>query len=377
VILGFDGLAITASPAGVGNYARHLLAALARRPGGPRIAAVLPRDSAADADLAAAGERVAVIRAPVAGPDTPRALWFQHARMPGLLRGAGATVHLAPSFVLPAFRFDLPSAVVVHDFAWRRFPETKSARFRVYMDRVVPASVRAARAVFAPSAFSRGEVLDCVPGTDPGKVRVLAPGPGAPLPAGDPAPVLAALGVAPPFLLCVSNFDARKNLPALLAAWRLLRGRESLPHALVLAGGGSRAAAFRAAEVRPGEAVATPGFLAPADLGALYAAADLVVVPSLYEGFGLPVLEAFAAGAPVACSRAASLPEAAGDGAVLFDPGSVEDLARGILEGLAPGAAREERIRRGRARAAARSWDDGAAEALAVLEGMAGEPARG
>ena len=377
MILGFDGLAITASPAGVGTFARNLLSNLLRLPGGPEVVAVLPQDSAADADVEGAGGRVRVIRAPVRGPDTPRALWYQHARMPRLLRGAGATVHLAPSFVLPAFRFEIPSAVIVHDFAWARFPETKSLRFRLYMDRVVPDSVRRARAVFAPSAFARGEVLACVPGTDPGKVRVLAPGPGMPLERGDAAPVLAAMGAKPPFLLCVSNFDGRKNLGALLRAWRLLRERDGLPHSLVLAGGGERAAAFRAAEAGPGEPVATPGFLPAADLGALYGAADLVVVPSLYEGFGFPVLEAFAAGAPVACSRAASLAEAAGDAAVLFDPGDVEDMARGIREALVPGPAREARVRRGRERAAARTWEACAAAALEVLRGIEGEGPRG
>lgn len=377
MIVGFDGLSITARPAGVGTFARRLLGAMASLPGGPAVAAVLPRGSAADEDLARAGDRVRVLRAPVEGPDTPRALWFQHARMPRLLREAGASVHLAPAFVLPAFRFDLPSAVVVFDFAWRRFPATKSLRFRLYMDRVVPDSVRRARVVITASEFARSEILECVPGVDPGKVRVVAPGPGSPLPRGDAAPLLARLGVPAPFLLSVSNFDPRKNLPALLAAWRLLREREGLPHSLVLAGGGERAAAFRAEEVGPGEPVAAPGFLPAADLGALYASADLVVVPSLYEGYGFPVLEAFAAGAPVACSRAASLPEAAGGAAVLFDPLDPADVARGIREALRRGPGREDRIRRGRERAAAASWDACAAEVAAMLAGIAGERARG
>jgi alpha-1,3-rhamnosyl/mannosyltransferase len=112
-----------------------------------------------------------------------------------------------------------------------------------------------------------------------------------------------------------------------------------------------------------------------ARLAALYANADLVVVPSVYEGFGLPVVEAFAAGAPVACSNTSSLPEVAGDAAVLFDPADAGAIAAGIREALRPGAERDARVERGRRRAAALTWERCAESFLDVFAATSAGPA--
>jgi glycosyltransferase involved in cell wall biosynthesis len=357
----FDGLTITARPAGVGGTALRLLTSLARAPGPPEIVAVLPRGSAADAEVAGLAN-VSVIRAPVDGPDTPRALWFQHAVMPRLLRGAAAAVHVGPAFVLPLRRSGAPEVVVFHDAAWRRFPDTKSARFRTYMDVVVPRSLRRAAAVVAVSEFARGEAL-AVGGADVASRTCAIPwGVDPPQPGGgDP-------GVPRPYLLCVSNFDRRKNLPALVEAWRRLRRDPAMPHALVLVGDAGRARELRdEVAVRADEPLVTPGYVAPERLAALYRGAAAVVVPSLYEGFGLPVLEAFAAGAPVACARAASLPEVAGGAAVLFDPADADDIARAVAEAARGDEAARRRVEAGAVRAAEFTWRRTAEAWLALL----------
>jgi glycosyltransferase involved in cell wall biosynthesis len=358
--IGFDGLSITARPAGSGGVALALLAAMAWSPRAPTVVAVLPEGSAADAVVAAL-PNVEVIRAPFPGPDTPRALWFQHATMPRLLRAARIDVHVGASFVLPLRDVGVPSVVIVHDVSWRLFPETKSRRFRAYMDRVVPRSIRRAHAVVTGAESARREILEFVPGTAAGKVRVVPWGVTVRRADGADA------GVPRPYLLAVSNFDRRKNLPALVAAWRHLSA-EGLPHALVLAGDPDRAAALRREVGADGdERLVTPGYVGDARLAALYRDADLVVVPSVYEGFGLPVAEAFAAGAPVACSNVSSLPEVAGDAAVLFDPHDVADIARAIREALVAGPERDARVRRGRTRAAALSWERAAERVLDAL----------
>lgn len=346
----FDGLTITARPSGVGGTALRLLTSLACAPAAPAITAVLPRESAADAEIARLAN-VTVLRAPVDGPDTPRALWFQHAVMPRLLRGVAADVHVGPAFVLPLRRVGAPEVVVVHDAAWRRFPDTKSARFRAYMDVVVPRSLRRAAAVVAVSEFARGEALALGGDELAAKTSAIPWGVDPPA-AGDADP-----GVPRPYVLCVSNFDRRKNLPALVEAWRRLRRDAASPHALVLVGDAERARELRdEVDARDDEPLVTPGYVTPARLSALYRAAAAVVVPSLYEGFGLPVLEAFAAGAPVACADAASLPEVAGGAAVLFDPRDAGDIARAIAEAARDDEAARSRVSMGAARAAEFTW---------------------
>ncbi len=369
--IGFDGLSITSRPAGVGGVAMNLLVAMAKSPRAPHLVAVLPRESAADAAVRGLGG-VDVIRAPFPGPDTPRALWFQHATMPRLLAAARVDAHLGASFVLPLRDPGVPCVVIVHDISWRLFPETKSRRFRAYMDAIVPRGVRRAAAVVTGAESARREILDFVPGTDPAKVHVVGWG----VPGREAARVAdgTEAGVPRPFLLAVSNFDRRKNLPALLAAWRHLR-TEGLPHALVLVGDPDRAAEFVRETGAAGDALlVTPGYVSSARLAALYAAADLVVVPSLHEGFGMPVAEAFAAGAPVACSNVSSLPEVAGDAAVLFDPRDVADMARAIREGLRPGPERDARIERGRRRADAMTWERAAERMLDLFEAASPSP---
>jgi glycosyltransferase involved in cell wall biosynthesis len=361
--IGMDALTVTARPAGVGRAARGFLIGLSRIAGAHTVVAARPRGALVPPDLGG----VEWIDAPVDIPDTPRALAWQHLTLPRRLRERRVDVHLGPAFVLPLRAPGVPEVVVVYDAAWRRFPETKSRQFRAYMDRVVPMSVRRAELVVACSQFAADEVRWLVPELDPGRVRVvplgldaarIAAARGAPAAGGD-------AGVASPYLLCVSNFDPRKNLGRLVAAWRRLRD-DGLPHALVLVGHPERAAAFRAAQgIADDEPVHTPGYVDDARLDALYANAALVVVPSLYEGYGFPVLEAYAMGAPVACARAGSLPEVADGIATLFDPLEVADIARAVRGALADGDAR---VAAGRERAAALTLDSCARRLLDVLE---------
>lgn len=182
--------------------------------------------------------------------------------------------------------------------------------------------------------------------------------------------------VAPPsrpYLVCVGNLRPHKNLLLLLQAYMMVK--TTVPHDLLLVGKpeGFHAldTATKAALADLGDRVRFTGFLSDAELRACVGAADGMVVPSLYEGFGLPALEAMAAGIPVIAARAAALPEVCGDCADYFDPTSRESLAQRLrCHAVMVPEARKARISRGIARARSFSWDQTAlltAEAIATL----------
>jgi glycosyltransferase involved in cell wall biosynthesis len=179
----------------------------------------------------------------------------------------------------------------------------------------------------------------------------------APLPEGDG-----------PYLLAVGDLRPKKNLVRLVEAYRRLRG-EGLEHRLVLAGvDGGEGAAVR--DAAGGEPVRLTGYLPDARMDALMRGADALVHPSLYEGFGLVLVEAMARGVPVLAARATALPETGGDACDYFDPLDVGDIARAIRRVVDDRAHHAQLARRGLRRAGALSWATSAALTVAVYEEM-------
>jgi glycosyltransferase involved in cell wall biosynthesis len=168
-----------------------------------------------------------------------------------------------------------------------------------------------------------------------------------------------------PYVLSVGSLEPRKNLRRLLAAWQHLGARKEGVTLLVA---GTTGHVFRDAGLDPLPTDVRPiGFVSDDDLRALFSGAEAFVFPSLYEGFGLPVLEAMACGAPVICSRAGSLPEVAGDAALLVDPLNSDAIADGLQKVLANRDLRADLRERGLARAAQFSWDATAEQIWNVL----------
>jgi glycosyltransferase involved in cell wall biosynthesis len=273
----------------------------------------------------------------------PEALWEQ-VGLPLRLRGLKADLVHAPNCFLP-LRRPCPGVVTIHDLAFEAFPADFSARTGAKFRALTPRAARSAERVICVSEFTRQDVCDRY-GVDSGKVRVVHNGPCLPL--GDGLPP------QPGYILGVGDLREKKNWPRLARAWRAA----GVPQRLVIAGGGD-GSALRALGVQ------TPGYLPDAELDALMRGADLLVHPSLYEGFGLVVLEAMVRGVPVAAARGTALPEAGGDAAVYFDPLDVDAVAGAIVEAL---ERREELSARGRAHAAGFSWARAARETLAVYE---------
>lgn len=179
-------------------------------------------------------------------------------------------------------------------------------------------------------------------------------------------------GLQGPFILNVGGFSRRKNLPRLVEAFAVLCRAASLPHRLVLVGrpgGGSYTRCQEVADrLKVADRVVFPGFVAPEDLPSLYNAADLFVFPSLYEGFGLPPLEAMACGVPVIAANTSSLPEVVGEAARLVDPLFPEALAEAMGKVLKDPDEAARLGQAGLARAAQFSWSRTAALTHLVLE---------
>lgn len=249
-----------------------------------------------------------------------------------------------------------PSVVTVPDLNYRSPAHSMSLVRRLALSTVVSAVVRRSDAVIAISRFVADEISAAMPrATTKLHVVHLAPQERS----GGDTKAAGAGGPTGPYFLAFSSVSANKNLVRLLEAHREARSA-GLTHSLVLVGHPPSTANLDAAGVH------WTGYLPDEDVHGLLCGADALFFPSLYEGFGIPVLEAMQAGVAVACSARASLPEVAGDAAYYFDPEAVGSIAEAMLRLAHDSALRTSLVSRGLDRAAQFSWARVAAETLDV-----------
>ena len=179
---------------------------------------------------------------------------------------------------------------------------------------------------------------------------------------------LCRLGIETPYVLFVGNLEPKKNLVRLMEAFRRLKAETNLPHILVIIGKRlAEGPSDLTTEAGKDESIFHfTGYLDDADLPTLYRGADLVAYPSLYEGYGMPVLEGMAAGVPVLTSNVSSLPEVAGETQMLVDPFDVEAMARGLYQALTDKNWRQKAAREGRERAEKLTWAENARQTAEV-----------
>jgi glycosyltransferase involved in cell wall biosynthesis len=273
---------------------------------------------------------------------------------------------------------DMPTVLTVHDLIFERLPGHHKPLNRWYLHRTMPLFCRRATHIIAVSEHTRRDLIE-VYGITPEKITVIPEAADARFgPVTEEALDLARVSYGLPerYLLCVGTIEPRKNLERLLAAWEpLYLAREAPPLVIVGRRGWLNEGFFAALERSPArDGVIFPGWMQDGDLPAVYAAAQLFIFPSIYEGFGLPVLEAMACGAPVVCSNATSIPEVAGDAALLFDPFEPDAIRETMRTALADDALRESLRQRGYRRAAKFSWERAADETLALYRGLTGPP---
>ena len=283
----------------------------------------------------------------------PELVWEQ-LTLPRLLAREGAALVHVPNCFLP-LRRPCPGVVTVHDLAFEAHPED-FARLTGWKYRTLaPRCARSAERVICVSEHTRRDVCERYR-VDPDRTRMIHSAPS--LPPGDEQPP------AGPYLLAVGDLRRKKNLVRLARAFARLH-RDGIPHRLVLAGlDTGEGPAIRAAAT--GAPVEITGYVDDSRLDALIRGADLLVYPSLYEGFGLVIVEAMARGCPVAAADATALPEAAGGAAALFDPLDEGDMATTIRRVLEDPELRRRMAERGRARAAELSWERTAEQTAAV-----------
>jgi glycosyltransferase involved in cell wall biosynthesis len=286
-------------------------------------------------------------------------LWSQ-VRLPVALARIHADLLFVPSHAIP-FAWPGKALTVVHDLAFERHPKAYSGSERAYLQLTTRWAALRCPLLITVSQSTKSDLV-ALYGVDPERIRVVPLGGGEPVarPVA-PASRLAELGLGGNFVLQVGRIEARKNQPAALAAVERLNG-------VTLALAGHERDAALAARLRASPRCRVLGRVDQPTLELLYQQAGAVVVPSLYEGFGLPVLEAMARGKVVVAAASSSLPEVGGDAALYVDdPGDPEALAKTLETAISDKKLRANLEPLARERAATFTWDRCTAGVVAVI----------
>jgi glycosyltransferase involved in cell wall biosynthesis len=381
--LSLDVTAVPPEPVGAGQYTLQLAGALAAR-ADVDLVVVARRSDGPRWRSAALGAEVE----PAAPEPRPLRLAWEQLRLPSVLRQLSVSVHHGPHYTMPE-RSPVPSVVTIHDMSFfeeaRWHQRSKVLVFR----RAIAVAARRAAAVVCPSRVTadqlarwcrvEAEVFVAPHGVDTRRFRPDPPGDGAD--ATTLARVDPRLADGRPTLVFVGTLEPRKDVPTLVGAFARIADRR--PDALlVLAGGAGWGvdAVDRAIEASGSASrIVRTGYVADAVVPALLRSATAVAYPALYEGFGLPALEALACGAPLITTTGTAMEEVAGDAAVLVEPGDADGLA-GALDAaldhrLGPAGSEEERRRRGFDIVSGHSWAASAERHLDAYRFAAGRSA--
>jgi len=382
-LVAINGLFLDHPRTGTGVYTREVLARLLAPVGEQRFAGATPR-------YAVIGHRehanVAVPPTPYLSAQAPlrrrwpkieKVLWEQ-ITLPLAASRINADLLYAPYFSLPLIT-GVRTVVTIHDLIPLLLPEyAPSAPFKAYF-KLVTAATRRADAIVTDSRHSAADIARHL-GVPSGKIHVVPLGVDARFThahdAEELARLRARLGLPERFILYLGGVDPRKNVSVLLRALRLLRdrGQKIAPLAVVAPQGGRFAdPRDEAAQLGVASDAIFLDWIAEEDKAALYAAATAFAFPSHYEGFGLTPLEAMASGTPVLCSSASSLPEVAGDAALLLGPDDAAAWADALVRIDSDETLRADLAARGRAQAATFTWDDTVAGLLRVFHQALGQ----
>ena len=294
--------------------------------------------------------------------------------VPGLLKRSGAAIYHSPYYLMP-YRLPVPAVLTCYDFIPLIFPEYFTFRQRIIYRIANKLAFRSASTIISISETTKRDATRLF-GIGQDRIRAIPLGVDAhftPASGPDADKVRAIYGLPGRYVLYVGTNKPHKNLARLVEAWGLAQRQAAQDHVLVVAGYWDErypeARLLAAKSDFPGRVV----FAGPVNddhLPALYSGASLFVFPSLYEGFGLPVLEAMACGAPVACSSTNALAEVAGNAAFLFDPLDSAAMAEGIARLLSDPERLHSLRENGLKRAELFAWEKTASETQAVYRSL-------
>lgn len=366
--IAFDGTTLRPNRTGVGYYSEHLLQHLLAGAPEDEFVVVSNRPVCTAVPLPDCARIFEKYRFPV------RNVWMQ-TLLPVTLRAVRPDVAHFTNSIAPLVK-RVPTVVTIHDMTLDLFPHLHPLRKQVLTRPLVALAARTANAIITVSHSARRDILRLT-GVPASRVHVIHE---AAAPAFRPIEddaflesVRCRYGLADRVILYVGTIEPRKNLPRLIEAYARLRRSDDLPHQLVCVGPygwGYQEVRQRIEALNLEEAVHLTGYVPFADLAQLYNLSEIFVFPSLYEGFGLPVIEAMACGVPVITARNSSFREIA-DGAVeAIDPLEPDAIAEALLRLCSDGERRRALGQAGLARAQAFSWSRAAQETLAVYRGL-------
>ncbi|MFL6577478.1 MAG: glycosyltransferase [Povalibacter sp.] len=318
--------------------------------------------------------------------EIPGSIFWDQVGVPWRVFREKIDVLFNPKFAVPLL-LRRPKLFVLHGSEWFAIPRHFLWYDRLYLKLAVPLYLKSATAFIAVSQAVKRDAVRYMD-VDPGKVEVIHNGFDASIfqPVNDVIrreQVAHRYRLPKHFILWASQIESRKNIGRLLQAFARIKDR--VPHDLVFAGAqrfsfpmaaGAEKELELVSELGLENRVHFPGWIAHDDLPALYSLADLFALPSLHEGFGIPLLEAMACGCPILTANTCSPPEVTSGAAYLVDPLSVDDIANGMLEMLSNEPLRLAKAAAGIERARNFSWDKCAAEALELIERVAYQPQR-
>lgn len=375
--IGIDVTPAVTQGGGIGRYTRELVNALVKSGDDYRyhlFSARQPRELPVQ-DPVPGGDNITHHRAPV-GERWLYRLWHR-LRVPLPIQWFTGQLELfhSPDFVLPPVWGNIPTLLTVHDLSFVHFPDTFTPSLVRYLNRTVPASVKRATHILADSEATKDDLVG-IWNTPADKVTVLYSGVNRRFrPDSDvqkTALVRQRYGLdEEPYLLSVSTLQPRKNYQMLIRAFRQVAAR--YPHNLVIAGSKGWLYEQIVSEVRAQNLtgrVRFIGFVDDNDLPTLYSGAALFVFPSLYEGFGLPLLEAMACGVPVLTSDSSCLPEIAGEAAIQLAPENQEDWTHAMLETLGDPSRRTKMVAAGFLQAREFTWSKAARQLLGIYQNL-------